>query len=207
MSIKGTHPEEQHTKTIHQQAKDIDKPKMPTHGDDDAEMTLYSSGSRDDEEDDSPPPSPVNSNTGKSKSVAATTIDFTTTNPFASTTAGSPFVATPNPFMTGGPAPSAFVAPFATNSFGVNGPGLVTTPQVANPFLTTPAGGISQTTTTYTQVIQTGTGNPFATAGGTVTGNPFLTTPAGGANPFMTTPAGGANPFATNNANPFMTYQ
>lgn len=56
-SIKGTHPEENHTKAVHDQAKELvsDKkttPVRPVHDDEEAEMTIYSSGSREDSEEE-----------------------------------------------------------------------------------------------------------------------------------------------------------
>jgi hypothetical protein len=58
-SIKGTHPEENHTKAVHQQAKELTKKPVAAapvhHNDDDAEMTIYSSGSRDDSEEEGVP--------------------------------------------------------------------------------------------------------------------------------------------------------
>jgi len=211
-SIKGTHPEEQHTKAVHQQAKDIAKiPVNEPMTDEDCEITIYSSGSGEGSDEDIPPPAPVQTSSStkrkKDKSQpastpepAATTINFSTANPFASSAAGAAFT-TSNPFMTGVPVPTPgmYSAPFAT-----------TTP---NPFLTTPATPIlapsllgqpvGQVTTTYTTTVVSGSGmNPFATAS-----NPFAT--AGTVGLTATPPAGisTANPFATNTSNPFLTYQ
>lgn len=239
-SIKGTHPEENHTKTVHQQAKELTKKPVGAaapavhHNDDDAEMTIYSSGSRDDSEEDALA-SPVHSGAGVSTTVTThtTTIDFNTANPFASTNTASPFMTTPNPFMTGQATsimPGGPVGANPTTQFGAPA-GAVQLPYVAQPQAAAPFAtvnpfmsgnpGTSTVTTTYTQQVVTGpagaanpfatnTANPFATN----TANPFATTPATPfatqpVAPFASTPAptGTANPFATNTANPFMTYQ
>lgn len=214
-SIKGTHPEEQHTKAIHQQAKEIAKAPViapaPSggghhHNDDDAEMTIYSSGSGDGSDDDTPPPAskPKKQQAQQSAPPATpATIDFSTANPFASNVAPSPFANTANPFMTGVsratatlPPLPAYSAPFASTPVPT---------MTNNPFLTTPAPGQISTTTTFTQVVTTGatSPNPFTT------NNPFATAPVVAPAPAWGAPApvGGNNPFATNGANPFLTQQ
>eukprot|EP01126_Amoeba_proteus_P019895 TRINITY_DN2036_c1_g1_i20.p1 TRINITY_DN2036_c1_g1~~TRINITY_DN2036_c1_g1_i20.p1 ORF type:complete len:263 (+),score=30.45 TRINITY_DN2036_c1_g1_i20:332-1120(+) len=207
MSIKGTHPEEKHTKEVHNQAKSL-------INDAAAEVTVYSSKSDDSGDEDQRAPtnpptkrdtqptsnifvstSPVLTN---SNAVSSANIDVLNTNPFFSTQATSPFATTQNPFLTGRTAPQQGTVYSSGNPFLTAS---------GNPFVA-PAGFAGSPMV-----------NPFAT------GNPFLTVPSGSSSPpFTPVPTGTINPFlsqaymtapgstsptkeSTNMVNPFATNQ
>jgi len=182
-SIEGTHAEENNTKTIHKQAKEMTKEETQEFDD------ISSSG------EDAPVPTVVvNQNKEKKKkttkadpnqTLSPRAVDqqtFATTNPFASSTGPSPF-ATVNPFTTNTaplfaptatptPAPAPASAPAATPFLG-GAPGSPnpfltnTTPFATQPILfnntAQPAGNLFAPTPDFSSLLTLdNTGNLFA---------------------------------------------